>query len=146
MSAVLNKTREERKTRQEEWKEFNLIVRRCNQLKFDYVILPQFQQTEGLCFGSTIPREVLPMQKAAATRGRRVGPGSYYTYRILPPQVVNPTSFYSKVMRFSGVHPTRMHDEFYEIEPLKTSKQRPKSFGIGSKGDRLNIAVSGVPG
>ncbi|XP_063709436.1 uncharacterized protein LOC134837965 [Culicoides brevitarsis] len=140
---LYEKTRDEIR---EDRKEFNLIVRRCNELGFEYVLKPQEFTSRGLCFGSKLPREVLAqkgptlnsfMRAFTPESNSKVGPGSY-SLRKPSPHVPNIYGLVSKSLRFTPViaddiKKKFIHADFYEVRDIgkKRIKRDYKPFGSG---------------
>lgn len=120
---------------------------------FDYVLVPETHTSEGLCFSSKVPREVLPVKGPAVSSNMRpfipeqnpqVGPGSYSTEtpKILRPKI---SAFIPKAPRLLGPKPIYLIEEFFEIVREKPTKNDAKPFGVGVKVKRAEV-TSKVPG
>uniref|UniRef100_A0A336KAJ2 CSON005887 protein n=1 Tax=Culicoides sonorensis TaxID=179676 RepID=A0A336KAJ2_CULSO len=140
-----DKTRDEIR---EERSEFNLIVKRCNELGFEYVLKPREFTSKGLCFGTKLPREVLPLQGpclspfmryCVSEANSKIGPGSYCLKKP-EKHIPNIYGLISKANRFpvvggNDIKTKYLNDDFYDVRDIgkKIFKKDYKPFGSSSK-------------
>lgn len=127
---------------------------------FEYVLKPREFTSKGLCFGTTLPREVLALQGATLSpfmryftikSNSKVGPGSYSPKKPAG-HVANVYGLLSKAYRFTPEIPNDIkkkfiHNDFYDVRDIakKKIKKDVKPFGSGATLDREGVS-SRVPG
>ncbi|XP_062715808.1 uncharacterized protein LOC115268230 isoform X1 [Aedes albopictus] len=144
-------------------KEYQLILRRCNEFGFDYVIKRPPQAK--ICFGSTIQREAVPLKGPACSSimrrtmpemaGENLAPGSYnITYYDKPSHPVLQKVCSSR--GYGSLSATTIRFKFDEVsstpgmgeyDTTKVKPLRPSSYPFGVKVPRWKEKPSpAVPG